>query len=200
MGGENQQQPQQPQQSQRCVVLTDSNGREATPDSIRNHMTHDERRLYDIEVAVPYTLEAAIQRVDRGAIDVRGAIVIIDCLTNDIRGTRLRPSVSPQQLVCGVDRLRRVLKMAGAKAAVVCQVKPMRLGDVSPYNDHLSDYLRGQKWGFSCRTQIRLSYLKPDGYHVRPQYDSIIDKTYACAIRGIPVIDPTPPLNLYLSI
>ena len=174
------------------MILTDSNGREATPDSIKNHMTKEEKKSYDIEVAVAYTLEAAIQRVHRGAVNVRGAIVIIDNLTNDIRGTRLRPSLSPQELVRGVDKLRGMLRMAGAKAVIVCQVKPMTLGDVSPYNEQLSEYLRSQRWGFSCRTQIRLNYLKPDGFHIKPQYDSVVDRTYSCAIRGIPVFDPTP--------
>ena len=82
--------------------------------------------------------------------------------------------------------------MAGASAVVVCQVKPMQLGNVSPYNELISDYLRGQRWGFGCQTQVRLSYLKADGFHILPQYDSMVDKTYACAILGVPVPDPTP--------
>ena len=173
-------------------MLTDSNGRGATADSIKNHMTREEKRLYNIEVSVAYTLEAAIQRVERGAVDVRGAIVIVDNLTNDIRGTRLRPSLKPQDLVRNVDKLRSTLKTAGAAAVVVCQVKPMELGDVTPYNELLSDYLREQRWGFGCLTQIRLGHLRNDGFHIKPQFDSIIDRTYACAIRGIPVYDPTP--------
>ena len=173
-------------------MITDSNGRGATSDSVKNHMTREEKGKYVIEVAVAYTLDEAIQRVERGAIDVREAVVVVDNLTNDIRGTRLRPSLNPRELVNGVDKLRGVLKNAGATAAVICEVKPMQLGDVTPYNRHLADYLSAQKWGFGCRTQIRLNYLKPDGFHVRPQFDSVIDRTYACAIRGIYVNDPTP--------
>ena len=45
---------------------------------------------------------------------------------------------------------------------------------------------------FGCQTQIRLEHLKPDGYHIRPQFDSIVDRTYAYAILGKPVCDPTP--------
>ena len=130
--------------------------------------------------------------MDCGAIDVKDAIVIVDNLTNDICGTRLRPLLSPPMLLRGVDKLCGILKAAGTKATVIYQVKPMQLGDVTPYNDHLSEYLQGQRWGFGCRTQIRLGHLKPDGFHVKPNYDSVIDRTYACAIKGIPVRDPTP--------
>ena len=82
--------------------------------------------------------------------------------------------------------------MAGAAAVVICQAKPMQVTDVTPYNDLLSEYLCAQEQGFGCKTQIRLTYLKPDGYHVRPQLESIIDTTYACAIKGVPIVDPTP--------
>ena len=76
---------------------------------------------------------------------------------------------------------------------VTCQLKPMQVIDVTPYNELLSNYLRSKgQAGFGCRTQIRLSHLKEDGYHVRPQFDSTIDKTFACAIIGIPVPCPTP--------
>ena len=159
--------------------MTDSNGRDATANSIKNHMSREEKSRYDIKVSVAFTLDEAIQRVDRGAIDVRDSVVVVDNLTNDIRGTRLRPSLNPRDLVRGVDRLRGALKSAGAMAVVVCQVKPMELGDVTPYNDLLSEYLAGERWGFGCRTQIRLGHLKPDGYHIKPQFYSIVDRTYA---------------------
>ena len=77
-------------------------------------------------------------------------------------------------------------------AVVVCQAKPMQTVDVTPYNELLSDYLSAQRGGYGCQTQIRLGHLRSDGFHVLPQFDSIIDKTYACAIRGILVPDPTP--------
>ena len=85
---------------------------------------------------------------------------------------------------------------AGATAVVMCQLKPMEIADVTPYNGILDEYLRKEsergRCGFGCRTQIRLEHLKPDGYHIKPQYDSIIDRTYAYAMKGIPVRDPTP--------
>ena len=149
-------------------------------------------------MAVAYTTDEAIQRVRRGDINVSGATVVIDNLTNDVRGTRVRAAISPQELVRQVDRLRGSLFEMGAAAAVVCQLKPMQITDVTPYNDHLDAYLRAQgKGGFGCRTQIRLSDLKRDGYHVQPQFDSVIDRTYACALRGFPVPRPTP-LNEFI--
>ena len=119
--------------------------------------------------------------------------MVVDNLMNDVRGTRMRPSLLPHKLVRGVDKLREVLRRAGASAVVTCQFKPMQAGDVTPYNSALSKYLEAQRYGFGCRTQIRMSFLKPGGFHIKPQYDSVVDKTYACTIRGVPVVDPTPP-------
>ena len=139
-------------------MFTDSNGRGATPDSIKNHVPREKRGNMEISVVVAFTLDEAYRRVDQGEINVRGVTVVIDALTNDVRGTRSRLAVSPQQLVCLVDLLRRRLKEAGAGAVVVSQLKPMQLKDVSPYNSLLSDYLRAEKaqgqGGYGCRTQI----------------------------------------------
>ena len=83
-----------------------------------------------------------------------------------------------------------------AVAVVVCQLKPMETTDVTPYNQLLDEYLvrerdRGRD-GFGCRTQIRLEFLKSDGYHLRPKFGSVLDRTYACALLGIHVPFPTP--------
>ena len=181
---------------QRCVIFTDSNGREATHDSIMNHVPRERRGEFDVEVAVAYTLEEAHRRTDRGEFRLEGAIVVVDNLTNDVRGTRGRPPVSPQQLVRLVDGLRRKVMAAGAVAVVVCQLKPMQTTDVTPYNDILDSYLRREKErgrdGFGCRTMIRLDSLKGDGYHLRPEFWSVLDRTYACAMLGIDVPFPTP--------
>ena len=177
----------------RCVIITDSNGAGATGDSIRNHIPRAERDNYDIKVIAAYTTEEATRRVGRGDIVVRGATVVVDVLTNDVRTTRNRKAASPEELVCRVDRLRGTLCAAGASSVVTCQIKPMQATDVTPFNALLNDYLPSQgKSGHGCRTQIRLSYLKQDGFHVEPQYDSTIDRTYACAIMGVPVPCPTP--------
>ena len=85
---------------------------------------------------------------------------------------------------------------AGARAVVTCQLKPMQTTDVTPFNNALSEYLLCEKekgrGGYGCRTQIRLDFLKNDGFHIRPEFDSVMDRTYACAFLGIPVPKPTP--------
>ena len=182
--------------TRRCVVITDSNGRGATSDSIKNHLPRNERDSFHIEVAVAYTTVAAINQVDRKHLDVRGATVVIDNLTNDARDTQARPAMTPLELVRSVDQLRQKLRAAGAKAVIVCQIKPMQVTDVTPYNNAISEFLRAEqqrgRGGFGCQTQIRLNFLKSDGFHVQPMYDSTIDRTYACAIMGVPVPCPTP--------
>ena len=158
-----------------------------------NHIPRERRSRIKIENFTAYTLDEGDRRVARGEIDVTGAVVIIDNLTNDVRGTRQRTGATPEDLLFRVDRLRRRVLEAGAEAIVVCEVKPMRHIDVSAYNRILHHYLRAQGGhGYGCMTQIRLEYLKADGFHVLPQFDPVIDKTYACAVMGIPVPCPTP--------
>ena len=180
----------------RCVILTDSNGREATHDSIMSHVPRKRREEMEIEVTVAYTLDEAHRRIRRGEIRVEGATVLVDNLTNDVRGTRNRPAVTPQQLVRSVDILRSEAVAAGAAAVVVCQIKPMQTIDVTPFNGLLDQYLRGEReqgrGGFGCRTQIRLNFLKGDGYHIKPEFGSVLDRSYACALLGICVPFPTP--------
>ena len=142
---------------------------------------------------VAYTLEEAYHRVARGEVDVRGATVVMDNLTNDVRGTRQRKSATPEETVFRVEKLRMKLLEAGANAVVIAEIKPMQQVDVRPHNRKLHYYLRsldGNNYGV-C-TQIRMNHLRNDGFHVRNEFDSVIDKTYACAIQGIPVPCPTP--------
>ena len=179
------------ERSRLSVILTDSNGRDSTSDSVKNHIPLGERGDHEIKLHVAYTTEEAFRRVGDGGIDVRNATVIIDNLTNDVRGTRLRPALSPQELVQRVDILRERLRAAGATAAVVCEVKPMEVVDVTPYNKALDDYLRSRGI-YGCATQVRRSFLQRDGFHIRPQYDAVLDRSYACAVRGVPVPSPTP--------
>ena len=173
----------------------DSNGREET-NSIKNHMPRDSRNFHDIRVIPAYTTEEAFRRVADGDIDVRDAVVVIDLLTNDIRGTRNRTAASPEELIWRVDKLRARLKEAGAVASVVCQAKPMEVADVSAHNYLLDEYLKAKMaqdgTGYGCKTQVRRNFLRADGYHVQQRYDSIIDKTYACALLGWWVPSPTP--------
>ena len=173
----------------KCVVITDSNGREATEEGIKQQIPRDEREQYDIEVVTAYTLEEAFFRVARDEIEVGGAIVVMDNLTNDVRGTRSRRAATPQELVDRVGKLRETMR--GAAAIVTCAVKPMRDINVTQHNNLLSDFLHAHG-GYGCNTQIRREFLKDDGFHIRPQFTPVLNKTYACAIRGIDVPCPTP--------
>ena len=179
----------------RCIVFTNSNGRDATEDTIKIPMAREERNQFAVEVVVAYTIEEAYRRVESGSVDVRGARVIIDTLTNEARGMRARRALTPDELVHRVHRLRRILMSAGATGVVTCQLKPMEVKDVGPYNDGLHRYLqeesRNGRGGYGCRTQIRLGHLRSDGYHIKPTCEGIICRTYACAILGINVPCPT---------
>ena len=178
---------------QRCVFLTDSNGRGSTEDSIKNHIPPARRNDFIIRNVTSYTTDEACHRVGRGEVDVRGAVVVVDNLTNDVRGTRQRAAVTPDELIFQTDKLRRMILAAGAAAIIVCEIKPMWAIDVTPYNSRLHEYLRrlGGR-GYGCETQVRLDFLRDDGFHVKDRFNSVLDETYACAIMGIPVPHPTP--------
>ena len=175
------------------LILADSNAKGTTADSVKNYIPKEECDNLDVRIVIPYTLEEAYRRVGSGDIDVNGANVIIDVLTNDIRGTWRRPAATPEELVWRVDRLRGRLRDAGAVATVVCQPKPMEVVDVSPYSSAIHDYLQAQGgMGFGCGTQVRRNFLERDGYHIQPRFASVISITYACAVLGWHVPDPTP--------
>ena len=180
------------------MVVVDSNGRGATAETINSHIPREERDNYEIEVKIAYTLEEVSQKINNveDPWDVRGAIVILDTLTNNVRGTKTRKADSPRELVNRVARVRGLLYSAGAVKVVTCQVKPMTLVDVRPYNGLLHEFLCGQPdGGPGCETQIRMSDLKPsvdgNGFHILPECETILDRTYACAIRNVPVPCPT---------
>ena len=174
----------------RCVIIVDSNGRDASSSElIKSHIPKHERDKYDIEVTVAYRIEEAYDKVERGAI------VIIDCLTNMVKETCSGPGQNPDELVWCVDRLRERLWAAAAAEIIICQIKPTLRLDVSHHNRALDAYLRSQMeldGGHGCCTQIRLDYLRADGLHLKPQFFSVLNKTYACAIMGASVPDPTP--------
>ena len=156
-------------------------------------MPREERSKNEVDIRIAYTLEEATHRVTRGEVDVRGATVVVDNLTNDARGTRQRPAATPEEMVKRVDRLRRELLEAGAERVVIAEVKPMQQVDVRPHNRMLHHYLCAQgRGGYGVSTQIRMSWLRHDGFHIGKEFDSVVDKTYACALMGIPVPCPTP--------
>ena len=177
----------------KCVVIVDSNGRGASAESIKTHIPKEEQEGYEIEVKVAYTLEDLRAKMDHEGWDVKDAVTIVDTLTNNIRNTPSRPANSPHELVAELAKTRKKLYEAGAAQVVTCEIKPMTIVDVRPYNNTLHDYLCQQPdEGLGCRTQIRMSDLKGNGFHVLPECVTILDRTYACAIRGVPVPCPTP--------
>ena len=70
----------------RFLVVTDSNGKGATADSIRNHIVRERHEEFEIEVATMYRLEDAYERILYGRTDVADREVVLDNLTNNIRG------------------------------------------------------------------------------------------------------------------
>ena len=181
----------------KCVVITDSNGKELTQESIRNHMPIKKRAKYEISVAVAFRLEDAYDRVENGQINVENAYVVIDNITNNLQGGKKHEPDSPELVATRVAALREYVLSKSAKAVIVCELKPMKWVDVRPASRMIHDYLVScGKGGYGCRTQIRMEYLKDDGFHVQPRHISIIDKTYACALLGVHVPDPTPLQNL----
>ena len=182
-----------PIRKKRCIVFTDSNGKWISEDMVKIHIPKAERETYDVLPVVAPTIEIAYFMVAKGDVDVRGAVVVIDNLTNDVRGNPNRPAATPQELIRRVDRLRERVRVASAVAVVVCEVKPMQVTDVRPHNSLLDSYLSSKgRTGYGCRTQIRMNTLKPDGFHINPSEYSVLAKTYACAIQGLPVPCPTP--------
>ena len=181
----------------RCVILADSNGRNAvTAESVKQHLPEEVRDDYEVEIAVTYRIEEAYNKVHRGKIDVTDALVIVDCLTNSVRDTpNGGPALSLDELVWCVDCLRQKLWSSGASDVIVCQIKPTQRADVSGFNTALHNYLCSVEnidGGRGCSTQVRLEQLGNDGLHIKPVFYSVLQKTYACAILNRQVPSPTP--------
>ena len=138
-------------------------------------------------------MEDAFKRIRRGHLDVSGRIVILDNLTNNVRGGKKHAPDSPDEFIAKVDELRHMILGRGARDLRVMQIKPMRYVDVRPYNERLHHYLLDcPDPTYGCRTQIRMNFLKADGFHIHPMYYSVLDRTYACALLAVEVPCPTP--------
>ena len=176
----------------KMIILTDSNGREVTEERIRCHMPREDSEEVEVEVVVAYTLFEVCQKLRRGEIEVRGAVVILDVTTNDVRGTRASPQTSPAEIAERAGTTIDLLAKRGCEWVVICEVKPMRHMDVAPYSYalHLKSLEKGT---FGCRNQIREEDLGNDGFHLKRSSLSILEKTYACAVLGVPVPCPAPP-------
>ena len=174
---------------QRDLIFADSNGHETTEEEVKDHIVREERDRYDVKIIPAYHVEDVYKMVANHQVDVNGAILVIDCLTNDVRGTKRKSAIGPEELIRQVDILRS--KTWGAKETVLCQVKPMRHIDVTRHNALLHEYLCVQG-SVGCQTMIRTEYLKVDGFHVLPQFKSVLHRQFACALLGVPVPCPTP--------
>ena len=186
------------------VILTDSNGRGMGPVNIEAHIPSDQRKRFDIRVETVYTLVEACDKLERGGLDVDGRVVILDVSTNDVRGTPRVPRARPDEVGQRFERVARLLFEKGAVGVVGCEVKPMNFMDVTPYSWAIhSACLRLRTHGhrvYGCQTQTGVSHLKKDGFHILPSFSTVLDRTYACAIMGVPVPCPTPSWDRYRDV
>ena len=104
--------------------------------------------------------------------------------------------VEPDEVAWRYERVVWLLKQKGAVEVVCCEVKSMRLMDVTPYSNALHSLCL--RLGIpGCATQIGVSHLGRDGFHILPSCLTILDRTYACAIMGVPVPCPPPAEDRY---
>ena len=196
--------PREEERALEYVVLTDSNGRGMRPDNIKAHIPRDQRDRFDIRVEIVYTLMEVCGRLERGGLDVCGRAVILDVGTNDVRGTAGVPWVRPGEVGERFEMVARLLLEKGAVGVVGCEVKPMKFMDVTPYSRAIhTACLRLRAHGHrvhGCQTQTGVSHLGKDGYHILPSFAGVLDRTYACAIMGVPVPCPTPSWDKYRGV
>jgi hypothetical protein len=123
---------------------------------------------------------------------VKGAVVLLDVGTNDVRGTRATARASPEVVADRIGKTIRALKEKGARAVIICEIKPMAFMDVRPYCHAIHLQCLEHRDVFGCETQTGVSHLKEDGYHIQPSFLGVLDLTYACALMGVPVPCLTP--------
>ena len=183
-------------QKRKCLILTDSNGRNATtPSSVLSHIPEESREDYEVEIVIAYHLQEILDKLEKNELSVQGVHVVIDCHSNDARNTRTGPALSPEALVRRVDELRQKLWDAGAAGIVVCAMKPTQRVDLREHNEAVHYYLRSKKdtdGGHGCGSQVLLEHLSRDGLHLQPRFYHVLQHTYACAISGTEVHKPTP--------
>jgi hypothetical protein len=158
---------------------------------VKRQMPREKRKKPKIRVYTTYTLFEAFEKIWDGKIKVEGARIIIDVMTNDVRGTRGQPRVTPEEVAIRVGRVVTTVKEKGARGVAVCEVKPMSLLDVIPFSDLLRRRCVANKIGW-CQTQLGIVNLKDDGYHILPSFLQVLDATYAYAVMELPVPHPTP--------
>ena len=147
----------------RCVIITDSNGRNGvTPSSIKYHMPEEDREACDISLVIAYRIEEAASKVEKGDLGIAGAVVVLDCLGNDARNTKEAPRLSPDRHVLELDKLRKKLWEKGAADVIVCSVKPTQSADMTEYVDRVHRYLQSMRdvdGGHGIRSQVGVQAL-----------------------------------------
>ena len=182
----------------RCIVFTDSNGRDATTaSSVKYHMPEEDREVIDINIVVAFRIGQATSKVEAEAEDlgIEGAVVLIDCHNNDARQTKYSPRLPLPRYIQELDNLRKKLWKKGAAEVIVCALKPTQRADVSEYVKGVHRYLGGMRdvdGGHGCHTQVRLEHLRAEGLHLQPRFFYVLQQTYAYALMGKFVPDPTP--------
>jgi hypothetical protein len=83
------------------------------------------------------------------------------------------------------------IKEKGARGLAICKVKRISLLDVTPFSELLHKKCVANKIAW-CKTQLEITNLKDDGYHILLSSLQVLDATYACAVIGVPVPHPTP--------
>jgi hypothetical protein len=86
------------------------------------------------------------------------------------------------------------LKEKGAVEVVGCELKCMAFMNVTPYSNAIHSLCVGLD---TVKTQIGISHLAKDGYHILPSCITMLAKTYACAIMGVCVPCPLPACDSY---
>jgi hypothetical protein len=173
------------------LILTDSNGAGVTEDTVKRHMPKEMWQKCRIRVVTTYILFEAFDRIRDGKIEVEGARVVLDVTTNNIRDTRGQAQMTPQELIDRVGKVVTIMKEKGARGMTVCEVKPMNLMDMTPYSKSLYHSCRNKKISW-CQTQSGVRNLRDDGYHMLPASFRVLNVTYAYAVMGKPVPNPTP--------
>jgi hypothetical protein len=97
----------------------------------------EEGKGMKVEIVVAYTLLEVRQRLGRGEFDVRGTFMIIDVMTNDVKGTRASPRTSPVEIAGRVGTVTDLLMEKGCEVVIICEMKLMHFMDVTPYSNAL---------------------------------------------------------------
>jgi hypothetical protein len=84
-----------------------------------------------------------------GGLKVEGAMVVIDNITNDVRGSSsIQPALmpaDPEEVAGSVGRLIWALKEGKSRGIIVCELKPQKTLNVTPFSAAI--HQECNKWG-----------------------------------------------------